>query len=60
MGCFTLDCASRTNAIIGNAIHLGGYDLAWTMARELPATIGVGSKLLSYFGVLDHIEYANQ
>jgi hypothetical protein len=55
-----LDFSSRTNAIVGNAIHLGSYDLAWTTARELPATIGVGSKLFSYFGMLDHIEYANQ
>jgi hypothetical protein len=57
---FSLDFSSRTNALVGNAIHLGGYNLAWTTARELPATIGVRSKLFSYFGVLDHIEYVNE
>jgi hypothetical protein len=60
MGRVTINCSSRTDAIVGNAIHLDDYNLAWTTARELPTPIGVGTKLSGYCGMVDHIEYENE
>ena len=53
----SLAFSSRTDAFICNAIHLGGYLLAWTTPSELPTSIGMGTKLHGYCGMVDHFEY---